>query len=403
MSETLFGVASLSVPIPARVIEIHPDGSGVVEVPILSSGQSIDLSRTAGGGAARWDVTAGDLTEMALNIARHPSPIPIGRTPHKPDRAGPSEGFLEGLEIRGSILWGRIKAAAALMSELVADEWRGFSGEFARNAKLPTVTLPGWAVFGGIFTNQPASENHFRFVAAGMTADSCLSVYLEFRPPADKEQPMETDLSVKLATAEASVEAKTKQLETARDAITTKEGEIKTRDERIVRLEAEIDTARRLESDAKQAKDRIASDLEEAKRKTADLESTLADERKKRVALENQETTHEVRRIYRAAIARGVAPVTFPGFAEADKLGTLLEAYNRTFRSLEAFKDFSESAPATASMSSLRTHKATQDDVDTIDDARKQRLARLGLDPDYVGVTTAEQAREIAKTKTAAK
>lgn len=180
-------------PVPARILgRDESTGTLEVELPILTAG-TIDLSRTAGKGAGSLTITADMLNQVARNLTDWPGPVPVRRAPHVPfeETHGPAEGFLEAITVRGNQAWGRFRLNGDLAREFAADQWRGFSVDLVKDPKLPSRAITGWAVWGGVFTNRPASDVSYRVAASIETSDAArVQLTIASVAPARKEPPM---------------------------------------------------------------------------------------------------------------------------------------------------------------------------------------------------------------------
>src|SRR3972149_8731757 len=155
-----------------RVVKSHADGSGIGEPPILTTEDRLEL-----GGEVHV-ITRADFADIVRNFEKRAVLVPVSETPHAADfldRAGPQPGFVEAVEARGDVLWGRVSLTASLFQKVKppTGELRGFSVEMRKNLKLPADKLDGWALVGGIFTNRPATHALWKMAAE---ADSTAAV-----------------------------------------------------------------------------------------------------------------------------------------------------------------------------------------------------------------------------------
>ncbi len=144
-----------------KVLKRRDNGSGVIEIPIITiSGDAITIE---------------EMQEMVANHEHFPI-VPVGVSPHREfdDRAGFSPAFLENPSLRNGVLFAELDLIAPLFHEVVElGGWRSFSIEARKNLKTTTqqgaVTraLKGWVIVGGVFTNRPAVDAHFKIAAEG--------------------------------------------------------------------------------------------------------------------------------------------------------------------------------------------------------------------------------------------
>jgi hypothetical protein len=209
--------------VDARRVQVNPDGSMVFEVPITVETPTVDWSRTSGGGATKGKLLVSDLVEMAQSLTDYGKPMSVGFSDpmsggHDRSIEGPQEAWIESARVVGDTLWGTIKSNAFRSQQLMADAWRAFSIEAAKNFTNATGTFKDWVLQGGTFTNNPAFKVHFRIAASdGSGADHRLMI-VNFRLSPDT--PKETDMSKLLIALGAKTE------DEAVIALTAKDGEI---------------------------------------------------------------------------------------------------------------------------------------------------------------------------------
>ncbi len=381
-----------------EIVETRPDGSGVVRVPILKAGQSIDLSLTSGGTKGSWNVTREHLAEMVANFKEFPGPVPIGVSPHRDfgERSGFAIAFLENLTLRKDDLLGDIWCMAPLFADVTAGHWRGFSGEFGQHMKLPTKKLKGWCVYGGVFTNRPATDSNFalKVAAEGMALDAA-------RYPKRKEIAMpepNEELSVRLATVEA--EAKV-----SADKVMELEGKVKELKAENARLESAASTAEKIAHDAQASEqaakltaERKTTEAKDATEEVARLEASVKELKGKLQAKEDESLGAKVFALCRSAIREGVPPakLAIMGDYEKDPL-----AWVRSLGSYENAEKFVKALPREAALSSVRSgHKPGQDDDSAaVPPTIAAELKRRGLDPTRATVRNTDELAALSAKK----
>lgn len=212
-----------SRPIDIRVIQRNRDGSGVVELPIVSV-VDIDKSLTwsKGDGQMKLDATA--LREFAENFPQYPGPVPAGLDGHVAfeDRAGPQPAFVEGLRVDGNFLIAKVWLSAPAFKSVVGGEYRSFSIEFfTKGIKLPAATLKGHVLVGGTFTNRPAAPVHFRPPADTSAAAEAVNVVaLTINvPPKEGGKERTMNLEQKVEGLQAEVSGLKTEIETRDETI----------------------------------------------------------------------------------------------------------------------------------------------------------------------------------------
>ncbi len=237
-----------SEPVALRVLSRNENGGGRIEIPILRAGR-LDLERTAGGGEGFLTFEIEAFDDMIRNFALWPGPVPVNVNPHKDfaDTAGAAPGFIESLRHDGQDLYAEIDLGPALFFEVVEQgAWRGFSVDAHFNPSLASAKLKKWAVVGGVFTNRPASDVHFK-VAAGSELDSDdeAALTVELRRSPREEWPDMDKLETALADLKAANE-KTAKLEGTVASLTTERDTAKskalTATEKVAGLETTVGT-----------------------------------------------------------------------------------------------------------------------------------------------------------------
>jgi hypothetical protein len=237
-----------------KIVADMGDKGGIVDMPVCRAA-TVDLKRTAGGGAGALEITVSMLEEMAANFALKPGPVPVyfgheNVAPRKPDT--PAAGFVQSIWVDGDVLWNRIKFGPKAF-DLIARQG-GFAGasiEAEKDKTTPIADLSGWVETGLCVTNTPALD--VQYLAAserdngGLTIRSQVLAFGERKTP-NKEKDMAVDVVVleakiadlegKLALA-AKKDAKILELEAQ-----IRELEKRPTPEAIVALQAEITSIR---------------------------------------------------------------------------------------------------------------------------------------------------------------
>jgi hypothetical protein len=307
----------------------EPDsaGLGVVEFPIVKVQDQIDFTKTAGGGPARGSISLSDLREMVENFGLRDRPIPISDALDHPGNVGQAApGFIVGLELRGDVLYARAELSAELFQTVVeagpgaaTPSFRGFSIEARKNAKTSTRSFKGWALFGGIFTNNPGTDINFR-IAAGDACEFEQSGLIQSghgAPARRKERDMSDEqTAVELAELRATKETQSRQVET----LTAENLELKdakaTAERSVRELTDDLAAAKagksRVEGEVRDLADRNA-ELEKQNRKlTGDLKEA-----------QNEGLADRIIATVKRAIASGIKPAFFDGANEKDPEATV--------------------------------------------------------------------------------
>ena len=381
-----------------RITSEHKDGSGVIEFPILRTHARIDLGRTATKDrSADFDtITKQDLAQAVINFAQWPGPVPIFRAPHRSmsESQGASDGFLQKLWVDDETLWAEAEITPNLLKEIKARQWRGFSVDYGRGANLATATLDGFLVAGGVFTNRPAADVHFRVAASGVDFISEVrSAFTKIGEIAEEEG-MDKDIMVSLATAEA-------QAKSATDKLVVLSGKLEATVEAYSALEARYDTAANqvkvLSTENANLRVRLdsrAADSKELEAKINALEQTKSDLRVKLEAQGQEQIGTQVMALCRAAIKEGVPPAKIKelGDFENDPVAWL----NGNFVSIDTAKQFLNNIPRVAALSAKRNGVADTDDaLATMDPERIANLRALGLKPELAGIAKQAQLDEL--------
>lgn len=395
-------------PSDAVLLERSHDGSGRVWVPVLPESAKIDLGLTASKSSKTVTVTVADLREMAANLAEWPGPIPISREPHKSfgESAGASDGFLEALEVRGKTLWGKLWLSSSLMYEFLSGQWRGFSVDYGEDIKLPTKQIKGMSVYGGVFTNRPATDVHFKIAAAASISGEVGSVTVPVRPPVAESRRSTTmtleEATVQLATATAQIKAKD-------DSVTSLNAKLKEAKDEAIALEARVTAAEKKADEAvaeaqtaKLSADRKTADAKDAETRVETLETANKDLRVKLQAKEDETLGSKIGTMIRLAIKEGVPPAKLKVYGDYEK--DPVKWFKSNFVSLEAAELMVKSLPRDAKLSSVDSgYKRDDDDNSAITPQSAQTLKSLGLDPEFAAARNEAEMREIRERKEAQK
>jgi len=390
--------------VPIKVLSRTENGGGVIEIPIMA---------TATG---EMDLTVALMRELVLNFDAFPV-VPVSVSPHRDfdERAGFSEAFVESIELRDDLLYGRVALSPRLFSEVVEQGgWRGFSVEISKNLKTQTKDIPGWTLTGGVFTNRPAVDAHFRIAAEARAGSEFTGTYTApiTRPPEASGESMADEK----ATAQADG-AKTVSLEFHNDKITAERDKVTALESSNRDLSAQAETLRdenkrlRLSSEQAGANEQEAKNAAaEAKAKANRLEATTKGLRDANAVLERELTESaeqikaaqsenlsiKVREIVLAAIAKKVPPAMFDGYE--DNPADWMRA---NYASLEAFeKQVSTMLGSGLKLETIDPTKSGRDsgkksDVyEGLSDAEAKVIrAHSKLGVDFSGATNADEAR----------
>ncbi len=384
----------------AVIVERRDDGSGIVEVPILTAS---DLELYGKNGTKRTlTVSVADLEQAAQNAASWPGPMPVNRPPHRDYYdGGPAEGFMDKLFVKAKQLWARMDLTASLFAEVAARQWRGFSVDmFPSGLKTPSKSFSGLTVVGGVFTNRPAAPVHFKLegIFAGAVIGDGGSVYCSLAPHGGRKDPQMdgNDLSVQLATAQAeAVSLKDKQVSLEAKLAEVRD-ENKSLEARAATAEKAADDARQESLTAKQVAERAKADEKEAESTIASLTQERKDLRAKLAAKESEGKSVRVSTMIRNAVKDGVAPAliaslsTFPDY-DKDPLKWLDSA----FVSLEAAESAVKALPRGANLSHVKSGRTEDDDALVLPPARAAEMRTLGLDPRFAAARSEADALEI--------
>jgi hypothetical protein len=390
-----------SNPAEVKVIEAREDGSGVVEVPILSLG-------TLNMGGQDLKITDAVLDELVANFKVYPGPVPLGVSPHQEfgDRGGPQAGFFEQLYKADGQLWARMDLAPWLFASLCRDRvWRGFSVEMIRNLAHPSRKFEGWVLVGGVFTNRPASDVVFKVAAE---ADDAVGVYSRLSADASaQEDTMAEEKTVSLATHEAKLaEVRAEATGHKERAVafetqaTSLRAELKGSTEKVADLETKLSTATSELLVTNSRATGLEAQLRQANVDKRALETRVTEAEAKMKEQMDKENGAEVSRVVLEAIKAGVPPAIFDGYA-ADPVAWL----GANYASLEAFKTAVERIRNVGPTVKLDAKPEKSGKADTTaadqadaalspDVAATLKKAGVNLDVNYTGVTTEDEARK---------
>lgn len=368
----------------------------------------LDLSRTAGGGSSVVKITSADLRQIVDNFALWAGPVPIHRDPHRDysETAGPADGFIESLSVRGSELVAHLFLTPSLMAEVAAGQWRGFSVDMLRNPKRPTGEFKGLAVIGGVLTNRPALDVNFRIAASAAAGPhESGSHVMQFSIAADSSphggvRMDAPDISVQLATAQAEVKSKDDRITSLTADLDTSRTELTETRTRLSQVETQLATAQASEGQTRAALEIESRRVKEQETHANALQTQLSTEREEHSKLKGEVLGTKVLKLCIEGVRRG-APGSFFG---PDGIDTVKKDpvgwYAGRFSSLKALEDFVAALPKTASLSGVKSGTAPDDDNEPVlDKDRVDSLTRLSLNPRYA---TVANVAELAAAKEAA-
>lgn len=413
--------------VKARVLSINADGSGVVEIPITVESPTVDFSRTAGGGPKNGSITLADLQEMESNLSQVGKPMSVGfddplSQGHERDKHGPQDAWLEGVRLDGPNLWGRIKVSAARLAQLLADKWRSFSIEAARDYNDLSKQFSGWVLRGGTFTNNPALRVHFAFSESGEPLDGevrCAAVNFRLDTPArplvqEPEERVMSD-SIALTLHEEKMTAAKRELALANERAASLETQLAARDNERQTIRTENETlgssVRTLgaENTALKAMQTTHDALVATLRKANDkLQDKIVELTNSLEEAQSAATGTEVRSIIEEAIEKGVPPAVFSGY-DSDPAAWVKANYASvdSFKSIvAALRGVSKSLvtkPVKSGVEEARKEVEGETAV-ALTDEEKALFGRLGIGSgEFVGVTSEAEARKRFEAARAAK
>jgi hypothetical protein len=387
----------------------RPDGSGVVELPILCETESIDLSRTATGANRKETISHDDLVQAVANFAHWPGPVPVHRYPHRSvdEAAGPGDGFMEQLEVRGTQLWARMDLTAELFSEVKGRKWRGFSVDCGRGTVRPTKKFSGFVVARGVFTNQPATDVNFKVAASAEVDVDLTPVFTPIEASASDAgrgkkmaKDDEGDVEVRLATAKADLTVKTQKIESLETKLAISEGEVVAKERDRATMATKLADAQTELQTAKLSVDGLKHQNGEKDERIAQL-TAERDEAKAKLAQVQAETTGtKVLRLCREAIEKGVAPAMIEAFGDYQKnpVAMLNTRFGGSIDSLELVLSSLPKDAALAAVNSGRQKPAGDGDSGVPADIAAE-LSRRGIDPKYATIDNTDQLAALSAKK----
>ena len=378
------GIFTAAAPASLRIVRTNPDNSGVVEMPILRAG-TINRALTSGGGEGKLTISQDDLSQMAQNFSAWPGPVPINVQPHRSwsESAGEAPGFIEAMEVRGGDLFAQIFLVSDLFREVAAGKWRGFSVDIAKGIELPTATFETWAVWGGVFTNRPAADVHFRHEQIAASAAATVAHSLgdeETSMSEEKSAALEAQLNVKDKEIEA-LQSELKSLRSARDSGKTETEKLEITMSRTAAenaaLVAQLRAEKATKSELQDTITSLSSDMER-------LRNELNQERNQNLALAVKKTIEK-------ALNRGVDAAIFEG-SDKDPVKWM----KSTFASFEAFAEHVDHLRGRKNFSAS-SGSAQDDGTESLSAHSVETLKSLGLDPRYATVRSESDLANIKK------
>ena len=393
-----------------RVLSTNPDGTGQVEIPVLSTGD-IDLTKAAGGKGV-WKVTHDTLAQLAANYGAH-GPVPVGvhgRNPHPgklTDTGGPMPAFLESVRLEGNILWGRFGIGdPQLFSDLTTGRMRGFSGDFVKDVVWPKATVEGWDVYGGVFTNRPADHNiHF---APTIAASAAVSLTIGLERATTKEREMAEEhvslaiheaetkrLSTQLTVANETISSLSARVETGRTDLTAERQKREEAEGKVISLTTELGAV-------KATNLQLDGSVREHKTAVQDLNRKVVDLTDKWQAAEDANLSAKVLTAMNAAIEKGVPPAVFEEIRK-DPVNGMRKTYS-TFEAFErqcaVLSGVPFKLPDGKPVKSGHTPGEEADpDAVSLSAPEKEVLDSLKLGTDFIGVMNEEAARKVHEAR----
>jgi len=390
-----------------RVVKSYADGSGIVEAPILTTEDRLEL-----GGEVHV-ITRADFADIVRNFEKRAVLVPVSETPHAADfldRAGPQPGFVEAVEARGDVLWGRVSLNASLFQKVKppTGELRGFSVEMRKNLKLPADKLDGWALVGGIFTNRPATHALWKMAAE---ADSTAVV---FRVLAAARENKETDMAendklITLAAHEKKVGELSAEVAIKADKVATLEAqiaplhaEIKSLREAKEKFEASLRSVDSDKTVAQATSTRLEAQVQSLAATVKQLEAAKVELELKIKDRDQKDGDTRVKALVEKAVAAKIIPAFFDGYETGPKVwaeanyGSVTNLENVVTRMIS--QGVGPKALGGSDQKSGHDPKKAADSAITaeqVTEQEKEQLDRLHLDARFVGVTTAEEARKV--------
>lgn len=367
-------------PATIRILSDRPDGSGVIEMPILSEMAEVDLALTASKSTGKESVTQDDLRAAVENFSDWPGPVPVHVYPHRSytETAGPADGFMDRLFIRAGQLWAQMDLTASLFAEVKARRWRGFSVDLARRVTTATKKFDSMTILGGVFTNRPASDVHAKMAAGTEIEADLRSVYRPIKGEGDGTME-DQDLKVSLATAQKAAEVKG-------ETIVELEGTIKEQKTSLSAAEKRADDAeRKLRENENEiqairlSSDRLKDDAKEAETRVTSLEGTVKELRAELATNKNESIATKVVSLCKAAIKEGVTPATIAAFGDYERDPVKMVQANFG-GSISSFELVLKSLPRVAALRAVKSgHELPgQDDDSAVSPEIAAELRRRG-------------------------
>ena len=212
----------------------------------------------------------------------------------------------------------------------------------------------------------------------------------------------ESDVTVRLATAEAKVTQKDEELvklngklADANAAVTAAEKRADAAERKLAENAGEVATVR-LSSDRK------AADLKDAEERVESLEATNKDLRAKLSAKESEGTAAKVMSLCSAAIKSGVPPAKIKQFGDFEKDPV---KFASGFGSIDTLELVLKSLPREAALSAVNSGRqaAGGEDSAAVTPESAATMRKLNLNPEFAGATTESEAREIYEKNAARK
>lgn len=411
-------------PIDIELLEVRANGAGRIRIPILPA-SSVMLERTAGGGEGRHEIDVAMLEAIVANMKRKPGPIPIFTHPHlDQDLQGyEAPAFLDAVELRGKVLFGEFSLSPGLFAAVVLNEsFRGFSAELVDDPAFATGDKKGTFITGGVFTNAPSLDVHFR-TTAGVVAE--VMQQMQIAPAVFAARPMRRaivalslnpvprdqrtkggrkmdNLEVKLAAAELEKKAAAERIETLETQLTEKSAAAAEQDRKILALSQERDNARS-EGQVTSSKLRQMTAQRDEEKARADRLLAERDEAREKVRqLEDAGLGERVRALVDKAIAAGHNRDAFANFLVED--ADPAEEFRKTFgdnadvSALESFiiKLGGNSPRRVAATTSGNRPGDARSQDNQISDERKERMRAAGVDPRFARIRDAREARQLS-------
>ncbi len=389
------------------VLKTRDDGSGVVSIPIVPETPFIDFDKTSGGGG-KGSISASDLEEMVDNFAKLPSPVPVATDAHVGDRGGKAPGFVDGVELIGNTLWATIDLGPDLFKEVVLERaWRAFSIEAVKNLVKPTISLMGWVLTGGVFTNQPATDVHFKIAAADESVIPDGSASVALRGPASVQAErldMAEEKVISLSSHEARMGEVKEQAAAATQQVADLTSANSTLSDRMTKLEAS-------EADAQASLATATTELSAANaignQKDAQLSAVRAERDALQVSFNDAEQKAkadaakalavDVKAVISSALDAGVPPALFEG-ADADAAAWMTARY----ATLESFTAQIQSLHGIVKLKADPVKSGGDPNADDpkepaeptkLSEIEQAKLEKIGLkDSHFDGITTAAEA-----------